>query len=98
MRDGDQDIFSISPNGSKLKKIVDTNSRDGAQTLSPDGKLLAFTSNRSGDFELYLLDLENDELKQLTSSPGLMVKQTFPRMVKNLLMYPGNWATSKSSL
>jgi Tol biopolymer transport system component len=50
---------------------------------------LAFTSNRSGDFELYLLDLENDVLKQLSFSPGFDGEADFSPDGKKLTYVSG---------
>lgn len=39
-------------------------------SISPDGRLLAFDSNRSGNADLWLLDMEDGELRQLTTDPA----------------------------
>ena len=42
--------------------------KDGQARVSPDGKWLVFTSGRTGNGDLYLLDLDSGKLKRLTSS------------------------------
>ena len=37
---------------------------------APDGNQLAFSSNRSGRFEIWVLDLQGGELRQVTSGDG----------------------------
>ena len=37
---------------------------------SPDRSTIAFSSNRGGDFDLYLMDPDGTNLRRLTSSPG----------------------------
>jgi TolB protein len=38
---------------------------------SPDGKWLAFTSNRDGNYEIYLMRPDGTELRNLTQHPAL---------------------------
>lgn len=42
---------------------------DTNPALSPDGRRLAFTSNRSGPWDIYLLDLQTGEVTRLTDTP-----------------------------
>jgi Tol biopolymer transport system component len=42
---------------------------DGYPSLSPDGKKILFDSDRSGNSELYVMDLDGNNLKRLTNSP-----------------------------
>jgi TolB protein len=41
---------------------------DTHPALSPDGRWLAFASNRSGPWDIYLLDLDNGEVSRLTET------------------------------
>jgi TolB protein len=43
---------------------------DTDPAVSPDGTKLAFSSRRDGNWELYILDLVNLELRRLTETPG----------------------------
>ena len=43
---------------------------DAEMTVSPDGRYAVFTSTRSGDLELWRMDLETGELLQLTDTLG----------------------------
>ena len=45
--------------------------RDRNPTFSPDGKTLAYTSDQSGDEEIWLYDLASQEHRQLTTQPAL---------------------------
>lgn len=38
--------------------------------MSPDGKHVIFTSDRSGDIELYVMDADGKNVRQLTNTPG----------------------------
>ncbi len=43
-----------------------------APAISPDGKFVAFMSNRSGESEIWLVNTETKELRQLTKNAGLL--------------------------
>jgi TolB protein len=67
-------IFLVAADGTKLgalmppmKGIVDTH-----PTWAPDGQSIVFTSDRDGNFELYLYTLSSDHVIQLTDTkPGV---------------------------
>ncbi len=46
--------------------------------LSPDARYLAYASDRSGNYEIYILDLQRQTLAQLTNDPAAKY-------------YPGDW-------
>jgi len=49
-------------------RLVDT--RDMYPSVSPDGKQVVFQSNRTGSNQLFILNLEDGQLKQLGDFPG----------------------------
>ena len=48
------------------KILTQGKSNDYHPSLSPDGRILAFDSDRSGNFDIWLLDLESYQRRQLT--------------------------------
>ncbi|MBK6599028.1 MAG: Tol-Pal system beta propeller repeat protein TolB [Proteobacteria bacterium] len=51
---------------------------NGAPSWSPDGKTLAVTlSGKSGNLDIYLLDLANQSLRRVTSDPGIDTEAVF---------------------
>jgi TolB protein len=50
-------IFEISAAGGSLKRITAGPKFDGWPAFSPDGTKLAFESNRSGNYEIYVMSL-----------------------------------------
>ena len=45
--------------------------------FSPDGRLIAFTSRRDKDYEIYVMNPDGNEPKRLTKSPGLDINAVF---------------------
>jgi TolB protein len=74
-------VFTTAATTSKLTGIamaevttgefrVLSEASDGEAVMSPDGTRLVFTSNRTGDPELYLLHLSTNAIQRLTNNPG----------------------------
>ena len=64
------DIWSVSAKGGEARLLVSNPSTEGRPLLSPDGKQLAFISNRTGNGDIYVLTLASGELKRLTYDDG----------------------------
>jgi TolB protein len=52
----------------KLKRL--TNVIDSYPMPSPNGKKVAFQSNRTGDWEIFVMNLDGSDIRQLTHSSG----------------------------
>ncbi|MDM8520984.1 DUF5050 domain-containing protein [Anaerolineales bacterium HSG6] len=69
------DIYSIDSDGQTLNKLTTFNdSSEGTPFWGKDENFIFFSSNRSGDWELYLLDRSNPQehyFAQLTNNPTL---------------------------
>lgn len=71
MHDGtapeNSDIFSAHPDGSNRARLTDDPSFDGWPAVSPDGKIIAFASSRSGEaYHIYLMPVSGGEPRQVT--------------------------------
>jgi len=62
-------LFSYNPLTGESQRISYGNWDDITPAISPDGKWLAFASNRNGFWDLYLMQLSSGNLKQLTNTP-----------------------------
>ena len=67
-----RDIFLSSAGGGEVQPVTETPAEDYHITWSSDGNLLAFTSDRDGNADLFAMDFERDpwRLWRLTSTPG----------------------------
>jgi TolB protein len=67
------DIYVMDADGTNQVRLTSDPAIDRFVTWSPDGKKLAFTSNRSGDDEIYVMNVDGTGVTRLTNSPGLDV-------------------------
>ncbi len=64
------DIFIAGSEGKILRQLTNRKGYDAEATISPMGDKIVFTSDRSGDLELWTMDLDGTNLKQITNQPG----------------------------
>ncbi len=62
-----QDIYVIRTDGSEKTKLTDDHFRDRYPSWSPDGKSIAFMSDRSGQYEQWLIQRDGSGLTQATN-------------------------------
>ena len=73
---GDNEIFTINPDGTGLKQLTVNTVDDREPVLSPDGKKVAYTSqgdpttNPGGDYEVYLMNASDGKGKKTLSNNG----------------------------
>lgn len=64
------DIFEANPDGTELKRLTDAPGYDAEGAYSPDGKSIAFTSQRTGDLELWIMNADGSNPRQITHKKG----------------------------
>ena len=64
------DIFMSDLKGNIVKQLTNAPGYDAEATLSPDGKLMLYTSDKDGDIELYIMNLETGAEKRITYDLG----------------------------
>jgi Tol biopolymer transport system component len=64
------DIFKAGPEGENPQRLTDSDNYDAEAVFSPAGDRIIFTSLRSGDLELYLMNADGSGVEQLTDEPG----------------------------
>jgi dipeptidyl aminopeptidase/acylaminoacyl peptidase len=68
-------IFIQSIDGKTVKQMTASSFKDLVPTWSPDGKTIAFVSNRSGSYQIYIMALDGGEPRRISNistgvSPG----------------------------
>jgi tricorn protease len=60
------DIWTVPAGGGVAQMLVSHPANESRPLYSPDGKQLAFTSNRTGSGDIYVLNLETGDLRRMT--------------------------------
>ena len=64
------DLWSVGRDGGEARRLTSTPAFESDPPLSPDGKWLAFTSNRSGVNAVYIMPSDGGDARRLTWSPA----------------------------
>lgn len=73
------DIWLVDASGGTPRQITTSPAEDGEPAFSPDGKQIAFTSDRSGSKQLYIVSLDGGSPRQLTfHTEGSTLEEWYP--------------------
>ncbi len=64
------DVFVADLNGANLKQLTSAQGYDAEATVSPKGHKIVFTSDRTGDLELWTMNMDGSDQRQITSGLG----------------------------
>ncbi|MDR2422187.1 MAG: hypothetical protein LBE01_02270 [Deltaproteobacteria bacterium] len=73
---GERDIAIINPDGSGFRQLTGGQGRNLHPSFSPDGRMIVFSSTRSGGEKLYVMSANGD--RQQILSPLLQGSQSLP--------------------
>jgi eukaryotic-like serine/threonine-protein kinase len=65
---GQEDIYVIRSDGTSLRRLTNDRAFDRRPAWSPDGKRIAFPSNRTGEFQIWVVSADGSGLRPLTES------------------------------
>lgn len=64
------DIWTVPASGGAARLLVSHSAHESRPLYSPDGSMLAFNSNRSGNLDVYVMELATGTLRRLTHDSG----------------------------
>ncbi|MFL6234201.1 MAG: protein kinase domain-containing protein [Thermoanaerobaculia bacterium] len=65
-----EDLFVIHPDGTGLRRLTDDEFKDRQPRWSPDGRRIAFYSNRGGQYEIWTLRADGSQLERAAAASG----------------------------
>ncbi|MBI3244832.1 MAG: PD40 domain-containing protein [Chloroflexi bacterium] len=77
-RDGNSEIYVVDAGNAFPINLTDNPAEDYAPLWSPDGSRLAFFSTRTGWLEIYAMNADGSNLKQLTKTKGTNTAYSYP--------------------
>jgi Tol biopolymer transport system component len=64
------DVYVMNADGSGQRRLTRNSADDAEPAWSPDGRSIAFESDRDGNFDVYLMNADGRELRKLTRNPA----------------------------
>jgi len=71
--DGDNDIYLLTAEG--LRRLTDDPASDEFPRWSPDGRSIAFSSNRTGTYQIYVMDADGANVRRVTDSENDAIEE-----------------------
>ena len=71
------DIYKVNANGGKAVQLTTQDSYESSPIWSPDGKHIAFASDRNGSLDLFIMNSDGGEAKRLTTFSSSEIPSAF---------------------
>ncbi|HEX4682909.1 MAG TPA: PDZ domain-containing protein [Gemmatimonadaceae bacterium] len=83
------DLWVVSRSGGEARRLTSTPAIESGPHFSPDGKWIAFTSNRAGVNAVYVMPVEGGEPRRVTWSPTGEIARGWTPDGRNVLFSSG---------
>ena len=80
------DLFIVGTDGGEATRLTSNQAYDYSPVWSPDGKTIAFSSARYGNFDIFTVPVTGGEPKRITTHSAKETPWTFTPDGKNIIM------------
>ena len=85
LRDGNQELYSMNPDGTGQTRLTNNAAGDAYGVWSPDGKRIAFASTRDNAYgDIYTMNPDGSGIVRLTNSVGSSTQPTWSKDGKQI--------------
>ena len=82
---GNTDIYTVDVNGNFFKKLTSTPQSEFNIVFRPDGKKIAYISSESGELQMWEMDIDGTNKKQITNIKGGITGFKYDPTMKKIL-------------
>ena len=79
------DIYKVAVDGGSAVRLTSQSSYECSPIWSPDGKSIAFASDRNGNFDIFLMSADGGSAKRLTTHSANETPESFTPDGKSVL-------------